>query len=140
MKVRLARTYGVSPVSEADSFMVRCAAGSNNNSDNDQAQETEDLDRCGNDFSLAEEFYIQQIDRQDCGKTDSDDDRWGQISPVTDHDCCCRDFRGNGNCVAVSVRNGQSKSESRVYEASCKMRERTSSRELCIVSYLPPCL
>jgi hypothetical protein len=103
--------------------MIRCATSSDNNGDNDQTQETQNLDRCSDDFGLTEEADIQQIDRQDRDQTDCDDDRRCEISPVTYHDRCSRDFRGDSDGIAVSIRNGEGKSKSRVNEASRKMRE-----------------
>jgi hypothetical protein len=47
--------------------MIRCATSSDDNGYDDQTQETQNLDRCSDDFGLTEEANIQQIDSQDRG-------------------------------------------------------------------------
>jgi hypothetical protein len=116
-------TYRVSPISETDRLMVRCATSSDDNGDNDQTQETQNLDRCSDDFGLTKEADVQQIDSQDRDQTDCDDDSRCEVCPVTYYNRCSRDFRGNSDGITISVRNGQSKSKSRINETSCEMRE-----------------
>lgn len=61
--------------------MIRCTSGGNDNSDNDQAQEAENLDGCGDYFGLTEELDVHQVDSQNCGKADRDDNRRCDVSP-----------------------------------------------------------
>jgi hypothetical protein len=84
----MVRTYRVSPVSETDSLMVRCASSGDDNGDNDQTQEAQNLDRCSDDFSFTKEADIQQINSKNCDQTNSDDYRRCEVCPVTHYDCC----------------------------------------------------
>ena len=72
--------------------MIRSASSGDNDSDNDQAQEAQDLDGCGDDFSFTEELDVKQIDSQDRSQTNSDDYGGCDVCPVRYHDCCSGDF------------------------------------------------
>jgi hypothetical protein len=82
------RTYGVSPVSETDSLMVRCASSRDDDGDDNQTQETQDFNRCGDDFGFTKEADIQQVDSKNCDQTNSDDNCRCEVCPVTHYDCC----------------------------------------------------
>jgi hypothetical protein len=60
--IQIIKTYRVSPVSETDSLMVGCASSGDDDGDDYQTQETDNLDRGGDDFGFTKEANIQQVD------------------------------------------------------------------------------